>query len=337
VSGGRISVVVASDDGGSRSALLHALEAEGDITVVAQTTAALAPRATRTLRPDLLALDLSASTGAIDAGLLIIDQVMANSPVPILILHVPGAGNGRLPGEAIAAGALECVASHRSWADGDARRLRGRVRLLRRVQVIRHTRGRLLTRPNAELSVVGIAASTGGPAAVARVLGQVGDLRAAVLVVQHIDDRFLGGFLELLRRSSVLPVEMATNGMALRAGFVHIAPAGVHLALGGSRRVALDTEPPSLHRPSADVLFRSIAVHAGSAGVGVVLTGMGDDGAAGLLELRRRGGVVIAQDEASCAVFGMPRAAQQRGAVERLTALDGIAAAVRAAVLAAPR
>jgi two-component system chemotaxis response regulator CheB len=337
MSGGRISVVVASDDGGSRVALLHALEAEGDITVVAQTTAALAPRATRTLRPDLLALDLSASAAAIDAGLSIIDQVMANSPVPILILHAPGAGDDRLPGEAIAAGALECVAGHRSWADGDARRLRGRVRLLRRVQVIRHTRGRLVTHPNAEMPVVGIAASTGGPAAVARVLGQLGDLRAAVLVVQHIDERFLDGFCELLRRSSALPVEMATDGMALREGCVHIAPAGVHLALGRSRRVAVATEPPSLHRPSADVLFRSIALHAGSAGVGVVLTGMGDDGAAGLLELRRRCGVVIAQDETSCAVFGMPRAALQLGAVERLTALDGIAAAVRAAVLTAPR
>ncbi|HEY0409779.1 MAG TPA: CheB methylesterase domain-containing protein, partial [Candidatus Dormibacteraeota bacterium] len=289
------------------------------------------------LRPDLLALDLSASAAAIDAGLSIIDQVMAHSPVPILVLHAPGVGNGRLPGEAIAAGALECIPRLRSGGDDDARRLRGRVRLLRRVPVIRHTRGRLVIRPNPEVPVVGIAASTGGPAALARVLGEVGDLRAAVLVVQHIDERFLDGFLELLRRSSALPVETATDGMALREGCVHIAPTGVHLALGGSRRVALAAGPPSLHRPSADVLFRSIAVHAGSAGVGVVLTGMGDDGAAGLLELRRRGGVVIAQDEASCAVFGMPRAAQQRGAVERLTALDGIAAAVRAAVLAAPR
>jgi two-component system chemotaxis response regulator CheB len=96
--------------------------------------------------------------------------------------------------------------------------------------------------------------------------------------------------------------------------------------------VVLSADPPALHRPSADVLFRSIATHAAGAGVGVVLTGMGDDGATGLLALRQCGGAVIAQDEASCAVFGMPRAAHQRGAVDRFTALDGVAAAVQAAV-----
>ena len=94
----------------------------------------------------------------------------------------------------------------------------------------------------------------------------------------------------------------------------------------------LSPEPPALHRPSADVLFRSIAAHAGAAGIGVVLTGMGDDGAAGLLALRQGGGAVVAQDEASCAVFGMPRAAQQGGAVDRFTRIDEVAAAIQAAV-----
>ncbi|HEY2703603.1 MAG TPA: CheB methylesterase domain-containing protein [Candidatus Dormibacteraeota bacterium] len=336
MSTGRVSVVVASDDGGSRGALLRALEAEGDISVVAQTTAAMAARATRTLRPDLLAVDLAATPAAIDAGLAVIDQVMAHSPVPVLVLH-PRGGDGRLPGEAIAAGALECIVNPRSWGEDDARRLRGRVRMLRRVTVVRHTRGRLLGGANRGMPVVGIAASTGGPPALARVLGQLEGLRAAVLLVQHIDERFLAGFVELLRRSSALPVEVATAGMALREGWVHVAPPGVHLGLGGSRRVALAAEPPSIHRPSADVLFRSIAEHAGGSGIGVVLTGMGDDGAAGLLALQQRGGVVIAQDEASCAVFGMPRAAQQRGAVDRLTALDLIAAAVRSAAAGAAR
>jgi two-component system chemotaxis response regulator CheB len=211
----------------------------------------------------------------------------------------------------------------------DARRLRSRVCALQRVPVIRHTGGRLLTASSKGMPLVGIAASTGGPQALAKVLGGLAGLRAAVLVVQHIDERFLGGFVEVLSRASALPVEVATDGMQLREGWVHVAPAGLHLALDGRRSVALAPEPHSLHRPSADVLFHSLAVHGGATAIGVVLTGMGDDGAAGLVALRLRGGVVIAQDEASCAVFGMPRAAQLHGAVERMTRLCDIAGAVR--------
>lgn len=332
MSRGRISVVVVGDDSGARDSLLRALEAEGDITVVAQLGSALAPRAARTLRPDLVAVDVTASSASVESCLGAIDQVMAHSPVPILVLHPREAEGGRVPREAIAAGALECIVRPSSWEDADARRLRSRVRMLRRVPVIRHTRGRLVTAASRGMPVVGIAASTGGPPALSTVLGGLGGLRAAVMVVQHIDDRFLGGLVDVLRRSSALQVEVAEDGMALREGCVHIAPPGVHLALGSPRRVVLSADPPALHRPSADVLFRSIATHAAGAGVGVVLTGMGDDGATGLLALRQCGGAVIAQDEASCAVFGMPRAAHQRGAVDRFTALDGVAAAVQAAV-----
>lgn len=180
--------------------------------------------------------------------------------------------------------------------------------------------------------MVGMAASTGGPAALARVLGGLAGLPAAVLVVQHIDRRFVGGLVELLRRASALPVDVAEDGMALRRGRVHVAPADLHLSLAPGGRLALSTQPDRCHRPSADVLFRSLACHAGDAGVGVVLTGMGEDGAAGLLELRQHGGCVIGQDEASCAVFGMPSAALKLGAVERLTGLEDIAGAVCGAV-----
>jgi two-component system chemotaxis response regulator CheB len=332
VSRGRISVVVVGDDTGARDALLHALEAEGDITVVAQLGSALAPRAARSLRPDLVTVDVAASSAAVESCLGVIDQVMAHSPVPILVLHPREAEGGRIPREAIAAGALECVVRPASWEEGDARRLRSRVRMLRRVPVIRHTRGRLVTTASRGMPVVGIAASTGGPPALSTLLGGLAGLRAAVMLVQHIDDRFLGGLADVLRRTSALPVEIAEDGMPLREGWVYVAPPRVHLALGSARRVLLSPEPPALHRPSADVLFRSIAAHAGGAGIGVVLTGMGDDGAAGLVALRQGGGAVVAQDEASCAVFGMPKAAHQRGAVDRFTPLDGIAAEVQAAV-----
>jgi two-component system, chemotaxis family, protein-glutamate methylesterase/glutaminase len=332
MSRGRISVVVAGDDTGSRAALLRALEAEGDITVVAQLGSALAPRAARSLRPDLVAVDVAASSSAVENGLSVIDQVMAHSPVPILVLHPREGAGGRITQDAIAAGALECIARPATWEEADARRLRSRVRMLRRVPVIRHTRGRLVTSASRGMPVVGIAASTGGPPALSAVLGGLAGIRAAVMVVQHIDDRFLGGLVEVLQRASALPVEVPDDGMPLREGVVYVAPPGAHLALGAPRRVVLSPDPPALHRPSADVLFRSIAGHAGAAGIGVVLTGMGDDGAAGLLAVRQAGGTVVAQDEASCAVFGMPKAAHQRGAVDRFTSIGDVAGTIHAAV-----
>jgi two-component system, chemotaxis family, protein-glutamate methylesterase/glutaminase len=333
----RISVVVAGEGGSQRSSLRRVLEADGDIDVVAQVEPVLAPRTARTLRPDLLAVDVPPTPGGCEAAMAAIDQVMAYSPVPILVLHRQPGGAETLAREAIAAGALECMSHPPVWGAGSAGVLRRRVRSLCGVTVVRHVRGRLVARPSGEMPVVGIAASTGGPAAVARVLEGLGGLEAAVMVVQHIDRRFVKSFLELLRRSSALPVEIAADGLPLQPGRVYLAPADLHLSLAASRRIELSALPEALHRPSADVLLRSLAVHAGPSGIGVVLTGMGDDGAAGLLALRRGGGSVIAQDAASCAVFGMPRAAQLLGAVDRLTDLAGIATAVLGTLAMMPR
>jgi two-component system, chemotaxis family, protein-glutamate methylesterase/glutaminase len=331
----RISVIVAGADAVSRGALVEALEADGDIAVAAQVTPGQAPRAVRTLHADLLTVDLPGTPAGREEALAMIDEVMAYAPVPILVLHrSPDADGGEaVEAAAIAAGALACMARPPAWHHADGHRLRGRVRALCGVPVIRHVRGRLTTAPGrGGIPVVGMAASTGGPPALARVLGGLAGLPAAVLVVQHIDRRFVGSFVEFLRRASALPVEVAVHGMPLREGRVHVAPADLHLSLAAIRCASLSAAPELLHRPSADILFRSLAVHAGNAAVGVVLTGMGDDGASGLLTLRERGGSIIGQDAASCAVFGMPRAAQMLGAVDRLTTLADIAGAVRSAV-----
>jgi chemotaxis response regulator CheB len=224
------------------------------------------------------------------------------------------------------------------WVGGPGTRVRRLARTLSSVVVLRHPGGRTaVASARAGTPVVGIAASTGGPQALARVLGDLGGLEAAVLVVQHIHEDFVEGLVTLMRRASALPVELADATRPLREGVVHVAPANRHLRLGPHRRAAFTLEPESLHRPSADVLFHSLAEHAGGLGVGVVLTGMGDDGAAGLLALRRAGGVTIGQDEASCAVYGMPRAAQLAGALTHVTPLDAVGAAVRRAVAAVRR
>jgi two-component system, chemotaxis family, protein-glutamate methylesterase/glutaminase len=333
VSARRISVVVAAPEGGSRSDLTVALEADGDITVTAQITPRLAPRAARMLRPDLLAIDLPSTAAGREQTLAAIEEVMAASALPVLALHHLQDRVEAVEAAALAAGAAGCAPRPAAGQDAAASALRSRVRALVRGGVAGQAGGRPApAAARSVIPVVGIAASTGGPAALARVLGGLAGLPAAVLVVQHIDPRFVRSFVEFLRRSSALPVELAADGMPLREGWVHVAPADLHLCLAPGRRVALSPLPDLLHRPSADVLFRSLACHAGGAGVGVVLTGMGEDGAAGLLELRQRGGRVIGQDAATCTVFGMPRAAQRLGAVERLTGLADIAVTVLGAV-----
>ena len=130
---------------------------------------------------------------------------------------------------------------------------------------------------------------------------------------------------------------MAVHGRTLREGCVHIAPGGTHLRLGRDWRIELVDGPASIHRPSADQLFESVALNARERGIGVLLTGMGEDGAVGLAEMRRVGSLTIAQDQATSAVFGMPRAAQRLGAVDHQLPLDGIAAAIlRGALSRAP-
>ena len=177
-------------------------------------------------------------------------------------------------------------------------------------------------------ATVAIAASTGGPGALATVLSGLGGLAAPVLVVQHLHPDFVEGLVASLGRVSALPVELARQGSVLRGGVVYIGPGGTHLKIDGELRIVLDPQPATTHRPSANELFGSVATNAGSGGIGVVLTGMGDDGTIGLLALRACGGLTFGQDKASCTVFGMPRAAQEAGAVDDLLPVDGIAAAI---------
>jgi len=155
------------------------------------------------------------------------------------------------------------------------------------------------------------------------------NLAAAVLVVQHIADGFAPGFADWLDREAALPVRLASDGNLLQPGQVLIAPNRAHLTVR-SNRVALEDTPP-LHncRPAVDALFHSLATPASAAEtVAVLLTGMGTDGAAGMQSLQRQGAYTIAQNEASCAVYGMPKAAIDRGAVTQVLPLENIAGVV---------
>jgi two-component system chemotaxis response regulator CheB len=317
-----IRAVVVEDSTAARDNVVRILQAEGDISVVGQATSS-DDAIERVLheRPDIVTIDLYLPAGG---GRHAIEQIMARIPTPILVLS-RNIDDNRSPSvvEALVAGALDALPTPTHWTSDLESQLRRSVRLLRGVHVVKHPRGSIDETASAVPKrsvqrVVAIAASTGGPSALASLLAGLGGTKAPVLVVQHLHVDFTAGLIEWMSRVSALPVELAEHHQVPRSGRVYVAPGGVHLRLGSGCRLELDPEPATIHRPSADELFTSVAEHAGSAAIGVLLTGMGDDGAKGLLAIHRRGGRTLAQDEASCAVFGMPAAAQRLGAVTEM-------------------
>ena len=336
--GHRLRALVVDVPGTQRSGLVDVLLDDGDIVVVGQTDNATdAIEQVAQTHPDVVILDLHLPGSQSQHT---IEQIMARTPTPILIL------SGRLDDrqspsavQALVAGALEALPRPRQWTPEHAAELRRTIRLISTVHVIRHPRGGLanVSRRNAtprsgDQPVVAIAASTGGPSALAAILSGLAGLQAPVLVVQHLHADFVDGLADWMSRVSALPVETASSHQIARAGRIYLAPGGTHLHFSANRRLELAELPVSVHRPSADELFKSVADSAGSAAIGVLLTGMGDDGAQGLLAIRRQGGTTLAQDEASSAVFGMPKAAERLGAVTEMLPLGKLASAIHRAV-----
>lgn len=286
--------------------------------------------------PDLIALDLTTAGADLATA---IESVRREGSAPILILgNGAEAGDGRVEA-ALEAGALEAVDGGRLDLDRPdgiwATALRSRFKRL-----ASHPSGRRVgvEAPAAPLSsaawhaaegtyrAIGIGASVGGPQALAAVLGGLpADLPLPVLIVQHMADGFGHSLVQWLDRTVAVPVALAEDGEALRPG-AWLAPDGAHLRLVRTLRFSLDrTTVHGSHRPSFDVLLESLADALGAAAVGVVLTGMGRDGAEGIQAIAGAGGLTIAQDEESSAVFGMPAAAIESGAAEVLP-LERIAA-----------
>lgn len=176
-------------------------------------------------------------------------------------------------------------------------------------------------------TLVAIGASAGGPAALAAVLGGLSeDFPAAVVVIQHVDQQFSAGLAEWLGQHCRLPVRLARDGETPAAGCVLVAGTNDHLVMTAGGRLAYTAEPrAAVYRPSVDVFFESLVRHWGGNVIGVLLTGMGRDGARGLRALREGGHYTIAQDQASSAVYGMPKAAASLDAAVEILPLDGIA------------
>jgi len=343
-----IRVLVVDDSEIAREALSVHLEDDGDLSVVGTATdGAAAIAAVAEHRPDVVTMDIQMPGGG---GLVAIEQIMARTPVPIIVVSARARHDQTLPFEAVSRGALEVAVKPASPADAAA--LRAAVRRVAGIPVIPHLRALRAARPLPPLlwpvsaqphatRVVGLAASAGGPAALDVVLGALpSSLPACLAVVQHLPAHFVASFATYLRSRTPLEVVLAEPGAPVeaRAGRLVLAAGDHHLIASSSRLLAASSEPPLRgHRPSATVLFSSLARVHGDRAIGVILTGIGDDGAAGLAEVRAMGGLTLGQDQKTSAVYGMPSAAVQLGAVARVLPLQEIAGAIRRAVEGGPR
>jgi two-component system, chemotaxis family, protein-glutamate methylesterase/glutaminase len=289
------------------------------------------------LQPDLVTVDIE-MPGV--GGLETIAKLMTERPVPILVLTGRPTGEGStLAFDAIGRGALE-IASKSTLGQDEGRWLRSLVRQLGTVRVVRHPGFHrappvpppppLPVAPRARCPIVGIAASSGGPSAIVDVLGALSpDFPGCVALVQHLPNGFVAPFERFLAERLELTVAIVHARTLPRPGTLLLPADDRHLELASDGAfVVSDAAPVGGHRPSATRLFESLARAEGSRAVGVILSGMGDDGAAGLVALKRAGGETIAQDEATSAIYGMPRAAVGRGGVTQLLPLGAIAAAL---------
>jgi two-component system chemotaxis response regulator CheB len=345
VKSGPIRVVIIEDSPVARDLLAALLQEAGGIQVVGVgANGEDAVRLTKRLRPDLVTMDVRMPK--MD-GLEATRRIMRDVPTPIVIVTAsPMRADMDLTFEALQAGALTVV-SKPGLADPETcDRLVQTVRLMADVPVVHHWgRGErqplealpgMAVAPTLPVSadgrrsvqLVGIAASTGGPSALAAVLRSLpADFPLPILVVQHVTPGFAAGLAEWLDGEMPLRVRLAGHGDTLQAGTVLLAPDDYHLQVNGRGAIELCKEQPYRGlRPSANYMFHSLARFYGPRALGIILTGMGDDGAEGLEALHQAGGLVMAQDEQSCVVYGMPREAVLRNIVDQVLSPGQIAA-----------
>lgn len=341
MAGKRIRVLVVDDSLVAREMLTQILTSDPDIEVAGTAVDGHeAIEAVDRLSPDLITMDIHMPK--MD-GIEAVEHIMAFHPTPILVVSssVHGEGVGRAF-DALGAGALEVVKKPepRDWAELErlGNEIIRRVKILSRVHVITHVRGkRRPIEPTVGPSgpampivgghaVVAIGSSTGGPSALMTVLGALpADFPLPIVVAQHIADGFVPGLVAWLQTGSALPVTPARDGERMEPGHVYFAPTGLNLAVDGATLRFRTPEPGQLYIPSADTLFRSVAATHGRHAIGVILTGMGADGAAGLKKMRDSGAQTIAQDEETSTVYGMPRAANEMGSACVVLPIGGIA------------
>jgi len=291
------------------------------------------------LKPDVVTLDIEMPR--MD-GLTFLKKLMKHYPLPVIIVSSLTQKGSKLAMEALDNGALEVICKPTAaYSVGDMSvQLADKIRAIARVNVQKHAASDsndaapALTEVSQALSattnkLIAIGASTGGTEAIKAVLTSMPPNSPGIVIVQHMPAKFTTSFAERLDSLCAIKVSEAQDGDSVVNGQALLAPGNYHMLLkrsGARYYVDVKTGPLVHHqRPAADVLFRSVAKYAGANAVGIILTGMGADGAAGMLEMKKAGAQTIAQDEESCVVFGMPKEAIKLGGVDRVVSLGRVA------------
>jgi len=344
---GKIRVLVVDDSAIVRKIITEVLSREPDLEVVGT---APDPYVARDKivhnRPDVITLDVEMPR--MD-GLTFLKKLMHYHPLPVIIVSSLTPKGGALALQALELGAVEVLAKPGgSFSVGDLG-----AELVQKIRVAAHVRfsprrtsedspptppSRLTPLAVTSEKIIAIGASTGGTEAIKEILIRLPQNTPGTVIVQHMPPKFTTSFAERLNQLCAMEVKEAEDGDSVVTGRVLLAPGNFHMLLkrsGARYYVQVKNGPPVHHqRPSVDVLFNSAALTAGPNAVGVILTGMGADGAEGLLAMKERGAYTIAQDESSCVVFGMPKEAIKRGAVQKVLPLSRIPEEIQRALIA---
>jgi two-component system, chemotaxis family, protein-glutamate methylesterase/glutaminase len=338
----RVSVLVVDDSATMRSLICAVLRRDPEIQVVGEAGDPLEAReAIKRLNPDVVTLDIEMPNMS---GIEFLEKIMRLRPTPVIMISTLTQAGADITIEALALGAVDCVGkpgpgmtaaeAFGNLTDKVKAAARSRLRPLGDVAPVRAAVPESNFKPNG--SVVAIGSSTGGVEALLSVIPALPANGPPTVITQHMPGTFTKSFAKRLDSASAAQVTEAEDGDVLESGRVFLAPGGDrHLTVvrsGGVLRCRLvEGDPVSGHRPSVDVLFSSVATAVGRKGVGAILTGMGRDGAKGLLSMREAGARTLGQDEATCVVYGMPRAAFELGAVERQSPISRMGAQILAA------
>jgi len=347
---GPLNILVVDDSAVVREVMTAVLSQEPGFNVMVAGDPFIAMGKMKNQRPDVIILDLEMPR--MD-GLTFLRKIIREDPLPVIICSALTGPDTNIGLQALEEGAVDVVTKPRlgvrEFLHESAIVLIDAVRAASRstARLSRRSTNVSTPRVNAQASgidtsalplrvtsdkVVAIGASTGGTEALRIVLESMPPDAPGLVVVQHMPEGFTAAFAQRLNQICRIEVKEAANGDRITRGRALIAPGNLHIRArrNGAQYVVEVTDGPlvSRHRPSVDVLFRSVAQSAGPNAVGVIMTGMGNDGAEGLMEMRQAGAYTLAQDEASCVVFGMPKEAIECGAVDRVVNLPGIASAI---------
>jgi two-component system, chemotaxis family, protein-glutamate methylesterase/glutaminase len=334
-------VLVVDDSAVVRMAVTQILEAQGDVSVATAGDPLIGLRKIENRRPDVILLDLAMPN--MD-GLTFLRRLMSSDPIPVVVCSALAGEGTQAAIRALEHGAVDVVAKPRlgvrdflnDSADSlvDTLRAASKARLRIASAPVATEKSPVVVASHPSTTIIAAGASTGGTEAIREFLQRMPANAPPIAIVQHMPEGFTDAFARRLNDLVAMEVREARDGDRFTPGLALIAPGDRHLLVrrrGASYYAELSDGPRvSRHKPSVDALFRSVAHAAGANALGVIMTGMGDDGADGMLDLRQNGAYTLAQNEATCTVFGMPKEAIARGGVHSVLPLQRLADAALA-------